>query len=160
MGRLGDRFSPNIRLAHVKRKLTPGRVLYILCDFTNPPKPKYLVLVCPDTQPRPLLFVVNSRISDYLRKRPYLLACQVTLRAADYDWLRHDSYIDCSNVIENLELATITSQMVNDTNCIKGELNADTCSQIVAAVQAAKTITRKHKRVIVGALAPQVGSRP
>ncbi len=160
MGRLGDRFPPDARLAHVKRQLTPGRVFYVLCDFTNPRKHKYLVLVCPDTQPRPLLFVVNSRISDYLRKRPHLLACQVTLRAADYDWLRHDSYIDCSHVIEDIELPTIIDQMVNDTNCVKGELNADTCSQIVAVVQAAQTISRKHKEAISGVFAPRAGHKP
>lgn len=160
MGRLGDRFPPDARLAHVKRQLTPGRVLYVLCDFTTPRKYKYLVLMCPDAQPHPLLFVVNSRISDYLRKRPHLLACQVAIRAADYDWLRHDSYIDCSKVIEDLDLATITSRMVDDMNGIKGELDADTCSRIVAVVQAARTVSKNHKRAIVEALAPRVGHNP
>lgn len=141
----------------MKRHLTPGRVLYVSCEFTNPRKNKYLVLLCPDTQPRPLLFVINSRISEYLRKRPHLLQCQVPISTKDYDWLHHDSYIDCSQVIEEVELASITSQMIEDVSRIKGELNSSTCCHILAVLQNAKTISKSHQQSIIEALRLKIG---
>lgn len=153
MGRLGNLFPDDARLAHAKRQLSPGRVLFVWCDFTNPPKQKYVVLACPDLLPRPLLLVINSRISEFVRRRPHLLQCQVAIRAADYDWLRHDSYIDCSQAIDRVELGTITDQVAADVTCVKGVLSAFTCTDIVAAVQVAKTISRAHKMAIVEALA-------
>jgi hypothetical protein len=45
MDRLGDVFPEHEKQAHLDRQLTAGRVLYLFCEFTDPPKEKYLVLV-------------------------------------------------------------------------------------------------------------------
>ena len=43
--------------------------------------------------------MINSEINSYIQCRPRLLSCQVLLKAADYDFLSHDSYANCAQPI-------------------------------------------------------------
>lgn len=61
MGNLGNRFPPELRDDAIDRALQPGSVLYLFCEFTTPPKHKYLVLLHRDQ--RPLFFAINSRVN-------------------------------------------------------------------------------------------------
>ena len=51
-------------------------------------------------------FLINSEIHPYILKRPLLLACQVEIKASDYSFLDHDSYIACNELFffKNTEL--------------------------------------------------------
>ena len=40
--------------------------------------------------------MINSQINQYIMKRPKMLACQVELKCADYDFLSHDSFANCA----------------------------------------------------------------
>jgi len=151
MVRLGDRFPEGGKAEHVTRQLVPGQVLYLFCQFTHPPKEKYLVLV--SVEPGPLLFVVNSRVSPFIADRPDLSKCQVMLAASDYAFLDHDSFIDCSRAI-SLPEDEITSQLIADLGRMRGTLSPTTRQQITRVVQAAQTISPAHKRAIELALAP------
>ena len=152
MGVLGDRFPDRQIQSYVGRCLNPGRVLYLFCGFTTPPKDKYLVLLCPRVTPRPLLFFINSRIRPYIQRHPDLLNCQVLLEASHYSFLSHDSFIDCSKVIDRFDCSAIRSQLVNDIGRIKGELDRDTKREIIQVVQLARTISPHHKRLIIESL--------
>lgn len=44
--------------------------------------------------------MINSQINQYIMKRPRMLACQVELKCADYDFLSHDSYANCAQPIK------------------------------------------------------------
>ena len=44
--------------------------------------------------------MINSQINQYIMKRPKLLACQVELKCADYDFLSHDSFANCAQPIK------------------------------------------------------------
>ena len=39
---------------------------------------------------------INSRINQYILKRPKMLACQIEVKASDYDFLDYDSYVNCA----------------------------------------------------------------
>ena len=54
--------------------------------------------------------MINSQINQYIMKRPKLLACQVELKCADYDFLSHDSFANCAQPIK----AKTELFMVND----------------------------------------------
>lgn len=43
--------------------------------------------------------MINSEINPYIQCRPRMLSCQVPLKAADYDFLSHDSYANCAQPI-------------------------------------------------------------
>jgi hypothetical protein len=152
MGRLAASFPEPARRKFIARNLTPGRVLYLHCGFTRPaPKDKYLLLASYDTPP--LLFVINSGISRYIQSKPHLLSCQVPLKVSDYSFLSHDSYVDCSEVINCIDKGELEDQLLASTERIKGEVDQATKSMIVKVVGGAKTVSPKHKRLILAALA-------
>jgi hypothetical protein len=150
MGRLGDFFPKHKKQEYIDRQLKPGQVLYLQCEFINPQKDKYLVLACPGT--RPLLFIINSKIPPFIEKHPDLHKCQVKLCASDYSFLDHDSFVDCAKVIDYFDESEIRQQVLDDVGRIKGELNTATRKAIIKAVHNAKSITPRHKRLIVDSL--------
>jgi|WetSurMetagenome_2_1015567.scaffolds.fasta_scaffold80589_2 hypothetical protein len=44
--------------------------------------------------------LINSRIDFFINKRPDQLKLQLPIKKEDYDFLDHDSYINCANPIE------------------------------------------------------------
>ncbi len=91
-----DNFPAKERQKYIHQHLVPGRVVLLHCDFTNPPKDKYLLLASLD--PGPLFLVINSKISEFMRKKPELSKCQVGIGHDDHPFLRHRSFIDCTEV--------------------------------------------------------------
>lgn len=152
MSSLGDHFPQQARQEYADRYLKPGQVLYLYSSFTNPPKEKYLVLAHPGT--RPLLFVINSRIGRFIANRPDLLKCQVKLKVSDYDFLDHDSFVNCGEVIEHFTESEIKNQIVADVYRVKGELTLATKQDIIRVVKSAKTIPNQQKRLIINSLTP------
>ena len=150
MGRLGDFFPEHEKRNYIDRQLKPGQVLYLFCGFTNPQKEKYLVLACPGT--RPLLFVINSGIHPFIARQPDLLKCQVWLSTSDYNFLEHDSFVNCAEVIDEFDESEIREQILADVGRIRGELNITTKRAIVQAVQGSKTVSARHKRLIIDSL--------
>jgi hypothetical protein len=85
-------------------------------------------------------FLINTGVHEYIRKRPDLLACQVTIKATDYTFLDHDSYIDC------VDLYTFNDKELADSRgCIKIHTMAD----IKRVVAIAKTIAPHFKKLII-----------
>lgn len=150
MSKLGDYFSDEERRKYIDRSLRSGRVLYLFCDDTTPPKEKYLVLVT-DIH-APLLFLINSKIGPFILSRPHLLKCQVQINAAQNPYLDHDSFIDCSRVIEWFDEADIRRQVLDDTGRLSGELDPLTRQQVIRAVQQSDTISAHYQSLIVDAL--------
>jgi hypothetical protein len=109
------------------------------CHQVRPtPKPKFVAIVCADN--KFMGFFINSGIGKYVRKKPKLMACQVFIKKADYHFLSHDSYIDCSDLIE-FENYDLTDQ--------RDSISTTTKQEIQQAVIDAKTIPPYYKRLIV-----------
>lgn len=104
---------------------------------TNPTKDKYVLIVCQDSECHG--FFVNSNIGQFIQKRPTLLASQVLIKAEDYSFLHHDSYIDCSQLFafEDDHLGY---------GC--GSVNENTKAAIKNAVGIAPTIDQKYQEII------------
>jgi len=152
MGNLGNRFPPELRDDAIDRALQPGSVLYLFCEFTTPPKHKYLVLLHRDQ--RPLFFVINSRVNAYILHRPWLAQSQVLIPAASHSFLDHDSIIDCSNVRADMSLEDMRNQLAPNLTLYRGDLDEAVRREIVRVVDAATTISPLHKQLIRTALQP------
>ncbi len=133
--------------------LVPGQVLYLFCDFTFPPKEKYALVAA--VEPTPLLFLINSTIAAFIQRRAELAACQVALSAIDYDFLSHDSFIDCSRVFGCMTRVEIMGQLGDDVSRVKGTLTQAASKAVLCAVAMARTISAAHKRAIQQALKAQ-----
>ncbi len=153
MVRLGDAFPDDDKQDFITRQLVPGQVLYLFCDFTRPPKEKYALVAA--VEPTPLLFLINSTIAAFIRSSAESVACQVALSAVDYDFLSHDSFIDCSQVFDCMTRIEIMGQLGNDVSRVKGTLTQSASKAVLSAVAMARTISGAHKRAIQQALKAQ-----
>ncbi len=72
------------------------------CNHVRPyPKDKFVVVVHIDKNA--MGFLINSKISDWLRKRPDLLTCEASILVEQHPFLDHDSYVDCRDIYEFFE---------------------------------------------------------
>ena len=79
--------------------VSPGSVF--LGPWADIDHEKFLVVAAVDKD-RILVctVMINSRINQYIMKRPKMLACQLELKNTDYDFLSHDSYVNCAQPIK------------------------------------------------------------
>jgi len=129
-----------------QKSFTSGRIFKLFCDFTTPPKEKYLLLACPTG--KPLFLIINSEISAFIAKRDHLRECQVVLHKEDHRCFTEDySYVDCSKVIDSLTVQDVISQCVNrDMNRIKETITAEERNHIIAAIEKSETIVAIDKK--------------
>jgi len=102
------------------------------------PKDKLIVIVHKD--PEPWGFFINTGIRQFVRKQPELLVCQVSIKAANYKCLAHDSYVDCTRpyLFEDIELTDV-----------RDPIDKQTKTEIKNAVAVSKTIIVRHKKLIL-----------
>lgn len=58
---------------------------------------KFVAIVCRDSKFRG--FLINTDINPHILDRPVLLTCQINIRASDYKFLDHNSYINCVDLL-------------------------------------------------------------
>jgi hypothetical protein len=143
MAGLGAKFPEEMRREHAIRHMTPGRVLFLHCDFTTPIKEKLVVIGATDDPP--LLIVINSSIAGFIRATPHLAACQVTLAAPDHPFLKYDSYLDCAHIYESMSRDDILRQLTDDPARVKGVVSTAAREQIAAVIATARTVIPLHK---------------
>lgn len=78
--------------------IVPGAVF--IGPWTGVDHEKFLI-VAGVTEDRILVcsVMINSEINPYIKCRPRMLSCQVSLKASDYKFLSHDSYANCAQPI-------------------------------------------------------------
>jgi hypothetical protein len=108
------------------------------CRHTIPPKSKYVAVVC--LNPNPYGFLINSKISQFIKDRPALLSSQVAIAVQRYGFLDHDSYIDCARLFsfKSAELHSV-QDIQNNTRRVIQRVVAD--SRLIEPV---------YKRLICG----------
>lgn len=146
---LWDKLPPAERRKYIHARLTPGRVLLLHCDFTTPPKDKFLVLVA--VEPELLFFAINSTVNEFIRRRDYLMQCQVEIGHEDHPFLRHHSFINRTEA-HKIALREVYEQLERDVGRLKDGVSPQTRDQIVAAVKFAKTLPPRYKTEILSAL--------
>jgi hypothetical protein len=148
---LGDFFPQEDKRQSIKRQFVPGQVLYLFCSFTTPqPKNKFLFVAC--VNPRPLLFVINSQINDFISNRPHLRRCQVSIKSGDYKFLTHDSFINCTEAKDDFDYSDIEIQLLNDMTRIRGPLSQPCVDEIIEAVKLTKALAPRYKAWILASL--------
>lgn len=148
----GDALSSADKLKYVRQSLIPGRILHLHCTFTTPPKNKFLVLA--SVEPTSLMFVINSQISHWLETRPDLRDRQVTIRQTDHLYLHRDSFLNCTEVIQQISREEIEAQLIRDISNIKDMVTSLEREAIRYAVADCRTLSKKDIDTILGALSP------
>lgn len=150
MGDLGSFLTDRQKKDLLTRMLTPGQVFVFFCNFTEPHKEKYLV-IAGKRDDLFYVFVINSKINDFIRTRPALLEAQAPLSSGTYTFLPHDSYIDCSKVYI-LSEDEIHEQLIERFQRVLGNLSQDTLENIINVVGRSKTLSPVEKKIIISNL--------
>ncbi len=120
-----------------------GRIIHLFCDFAN--KNKFLVIVQTD----PLwLLVINTSIHPYIQRNAPLLACQVDIDCATHAFLDHDSHIDCSKIIDAIDLDRAQLILTHNISNAKGEVSNPVKTNIIQAVNGSPLLSDKEKAII------------
>ena len=147
---VGQGLPPAQRRTWAEQQLTPGRILYVHYPLTYETKDKYIVIADDDDWPRVL--VVNSNRRENVERHPDLTGRQLLLKPSDYSFLDHDSYLNCTEVLQGLTKEDIVSQLVADVNRAVGELLDSTRAEVMAAVCGARTVATTDQSAILTAL--------
>lgn len=148
--RFSDALSPEDKLKYVHQSLVAGRILHLHCNFTRPPKNKFAVLV--SVAPTLLLFIINSQITEWLEARADLRDRQVTIRQQAHSYLQRDSFLNCTEAIQQITLQEIVGQLVEDMSNIKDMVTTEEREAIRYAVTGCRTLSKKDIDGILGAL--------
>lgn len=110
-----------------------------LTHHTHPPKPKFIVVAT--AKPEIYGFFINSRINEFIQSRPHLLQCEVALTARENPYLKHNSFLDCSQVYPFY---------LNELTDFRGKLATTSINQTILAVQNCPALKGYYKKLILG----------
>ncbi|WP_261157321.1 hypothetical protein [Serratia liquefaciens] len=152
MANLGSLFGVGFTEQLADANLIAGAVIYMPCEFTTPPKNKYLLVAC--CEPELLVLVINSQINPFIAQRPELLDCQVDVPQADHDFLQHDSYVNCIQTHTAFKMTAIREAIVANYPAVyKGRLADYVIRQVIDAVDRSETMEVRYCKMIKQGLA-------
>ena len=140
---LKARFPPEERLKFVRERFRAGAVVRLFCDFTTPHKFKWLLFVSLQLR-RPLFFIINTDPTEFAKRNARLRDQQVPINKATNPFLKHDSFIDCSNAYDNFEKQAVIDALVNDTTLLLGTICSATASAVIESVSESETLSTIH----------------
>lgn len=146
MNSLGDSFPPKLRDQLINDSIIPGKILRLYCDFTNPPKNKFLVIV--NVNPLVMTFIINSGINAFIRKNSVLNDLQIKITPDIYPFLTHDSFIACNELNTRFTIEGIKTQLGKDLTLIKGDLTPETKSEIIKQTSKSILYSKEQKNLI------------
>jgi hypothetical protein len=127
-----------------------GDVLKLFFETTTPRKWKRCVVAC--LEPKPVLLLINSRVNPFVIDRPELRACQVLLDAANHQFMRYDSWIDCSDPF-GYQRDWIDSAVTQDPAAtLLGRISATVRQDIIACVENTPLLSARQKKHILDGL--------
>ena len=155
---LSKSVSSEERAKFVRERFRAGTVIKLFCDFTKPPK--FKLLLVGSLQERPLLFVINSRATEFAKNNARLREQQVPISRATNDFLDHDSVIDCSTTYDNFTRREIEAALRSDTTLILGHICPLTASAVIESVSDSQTLSTIHMNQINMEMSARTGPGP
>lgn len=134
--------------------LRVGAVIYKHCNFTTPPKSKFMVVV--SINPRLLVLLINSEINQFYILKG-LHQFHVPVLAADHSFLIHDSYASCVEAHTSFDYTAVRQEVIGDYNNIfKGWLTDNCLEDVYHAVKNNSLIIKGHQKEIIASIEQQL----
>lgn len=126
--------------------LEKGTVLRMFVDHMNPPKIKmFIVLGSHEDQCALGTLLINSTVNQNMHFTLELQALQYKLDSREYSFLKHDSFVDCSE-IQQFKNTEILQKVNEDNTKIVGLLSSDDFIGVKKTIISAETIRGRHKK--------------
>lgn len=117
----------------------------LLSDFDGIDHQKFFVVMGVSEDAICGFFFINSNIHRAIFNKQELLNLQYPLRHKDYPFLRYDSFLCASSVIER-SVSSISEDISQGTTTIIGRLKEEHITDVVEMVRASDVISAIHKR--------------
>jgi len=143
---LGDFFPEKDRKEFSKRKVSVGTVLKLKVLDTNPPKEKRFIVVGSTEDDLILATVyINSKVNHAINYSAELKSLHIPVSKQGRDFLDHDSFIDCSKLIER-ERNEIENTVKNRPHAVIGTISDEDQEIIRKTLISSPTIKGKKKK--------------
>ena len=148
---LGSSFPPAYRKAQIERQLKPGSVIKLIrkMDDGQFHEKRYVVM---HVDERTITCVINSDIGAFVRARPTLLKCQVSMPKVTHVYMQHDSHVDCSR-LRQFATSDVVLELMNKPDWVLGKITIDLRDEIVGAIKFSETISVADVETICQSLA-------
>jgi len=123
-----------------------GRGDILLSEFDGIDHRKFFVVMGISEDKVCGFFFINSNIHPAIFNKQEQLNLQYPLLHRDYEFLKYDSFLSASNVIER-KLSNITEGIKNGTTMVIGKMKEEHVTDVVEMVRASKVISDRHKRM-------------
>jgi hypothetical protein len=144
-------FPAGLRYAAARRVFNAGAVVKLIHAFDDGRPREKRFVIAHVTDERLHALVINSRISDYLRSKPLLLACQVTMQQAAHPFMEWDSHVDCATPI-TFATARAVQQLVDEPKWDLGKCTDELRHRIVAGLKDSPIIRSVDLQAYVASL--------
>ena len=123
-----------------------GRGDILLSEFDGIDHRKFFVVMGVSKEKVCGFFFINSNIHPAIFNKQEQLELQYPLMSRDYSFLKYDSFLCASSVIER-SLSDISDGISRQTTMVIGRLKDEHVNDVVEMVKASKVISERHKRL-------------
>ena len=142
----GNLISPEFKHNLAVYNIKIGAVIRILVKETIPPKVKYLVVVGLDGGSISFATIyINTEINMNVINTPELQNLQVWLESSKCQTLEHDSYADCSKIVER-NILEVAAYIAKNPASELGMLEKKYLTNVLELLKTAATIIPYHKK--------------
>jgi len=133
-----------IPISLVEKSIRRGVIL--LSEFNGIDHRKFFVVMGVSENKVCGFFFINSNIHPAIFNKQEQLSLQYPLLHKDYEFLKYDSFLCASSIIER-RLSDISEGILNGTTSVIGMLKEGHVSDVIEMVRASKVISEHHKRM-------------
>ena len=133
-----------IPVTAIADSITRGDIL--LSEFDGIDHRKFFVVMGVSEEKVCGFFFINSNIHPAIFNKQEQLNLQYPLRHIDYPFLKYDSFLNASSVIER-KISDISLGIRNKTTYVIGRMKDEHVNDVVEMVKASKVISERHKKM-------------
>ena len=133
-----------IPLSVIAASIRRGDIL--LSEFEGIDHCKFFVVMGVSEESICGFFFINSNIHPAIFNKQDQLELQYLMRHADYPFLKYDSFLCASSVIER-KLSDIAEGILQGTTILKGRMKKEHIDDVVSMVRSSRVISSRHKQM-------------
>lgn len=127
------------------RKQVERGAIFLSGIFLNIDHPKFFVVVGVSADAVAGFFFVNSNINRYIQGKPALLAMQMPMKHAVYNFLKYDSFLSATS-IERVPVHVLTDTIKNGSTKLVGHLQPDDLNLLLEAARSSRLFSKFEKQ--------------
>lgn len=105
---------------------------------------KFFVVIGENDKELVGFFFINSGVSQFIQRKPEMSRLQYPISQSDYDFLSHNSYLNCSS-ITTIDKVKLANSISSGETTIKGQLSQSDVSSILKMVRESKLYSKVER---------------